>query len=82
MDDLMSYDDLIVLGQEIAQSNAEVGTAIQQLTAHIMTTDAAVFGSTETITLGVLILGLAAWVLRLAFKIARLQGQISGRRSK
>ena len=73
---LMSYHELKNLGETIKEKDADIGEAITQLALHIETTDAQVFGGMDTITLTIAVLALAGWVLRLAFKIARLQGKI------
>lgn len=77
MNELMSYEELKKLGEEIRISNEETGEAITQLALHIKATDDQAL-STTTLVIVVLV-GLAGWVLRLAFKIAHLQGQIKGK---
>ncbi len=80
MSELMPYEELKELGEAIRMDNEEIGEAITQLVLHIETTDAQVFGNIDTITLMIVVMGLAGWVLRLAFKIARLQGEIMGKK--
>lgn len=72
-DELMEYDEIIELGTKVSETSPETGKAILALTQHIAAADTWVEGI--EITQMALVVALALWVLRLAFKVARLEGR-------